>query len=123
MDDRIQTVEPVPQAQIDFSQLAPLVTEFQRGEVEKLKVTHDAQIAIAELSAKRQMDVDKSLAARELRQDRYDAATTGLLFMICLAMMGYGMWAHDVGFITAGVSSFAAFLAGKRGLSTKDRKE
>lgn len=123
MDDHVQTVEQVPQAALDLSQLAPLVTEFQRGEIEKSRVAHDAQIAIAEMQTRRQMEVDRNTAARDLRHDKYDGMTTGLLFTVCLGMMGYGMWAHDTGFITAGVSSFASFLAGKRGIPGKSKKD
>lgn len=112
--DGIQTVETVPPQGFDISQFAPLVTEFQKGEVEKSKIAHEGSLAIAQLNTQRQMEVDKYAAAREIRHDAYEGITTGLLYAVCLAMIAYGMWAHDSGFITAGVTSFASFLAGKR---------
>lgn len=102
------------QATFDFSQFAPLVSAFQQGEVEKVRLTQETNIAVAEMNAASHREFSKNSAARELRQDKYETLTTCLLFIACSSMMGYGMWAHDAGFITAGVSSFAAFLAGRR---------
>ncbi|MGZ4837658.1 MAG: hypothetical protein ACXVZR_03850 [Terriglobales bacterium] len=115
--EEVQTLERMPQQAIDFAQLAPLVTEFQKGEVEKLELQTKAQVAIAQMNADRQKEVDKMTAAREIRLDRYKGITTAALFIGCAGMTGYGMWNRDTGFITAGVSSFAAFLAGAHGSS------
>jgi hypothetical protein len=111
------------QAQLDLTQLAPVVSAWQSGEIEKARLQQETNVAVAEMNLKRQMEVDKNVAARELRQDRYEGGTTGALFIGCLAMMGYGMWAHDPGFITAGVTSFATFLAGKRVAAAKPKQQ
>lgn len=134
MDDRMQTVEPAPQAQIDFSQLAPLVMEFQKGEIEKQrlayqanvetqKIASDTNIAIAQMKFTRQTEVDKASAAKDIRQDKYDGVTTGLLFIAYAALFVYGIHADNNGFITAGVTGFASFLAGKHSSTPKEKKE
>jgi hypothetical protein len=119
--ENIQTLETMPLQTIDFSQFAPLVTEFQKGEIEKLKIHNEAQVAVAQMNNERQMQVDRNTAARDIRHDRYDGATTWLLFIVCAGMMVFGMWSHDNGFITAGVTSFASFLAGKHSSGAKPR--
>lgn len=127
MEEQLQTVEPVPPQQVDMAQLAPifapLVFEYQRGEIEKAKLGFEAQIKVAELRTNRQMGLDKSLAAGEERQDKFELATTCLLFTGCASMMIFGMVTHDNGFITAGVTSFASFLAGKHSRGAKAKKE
>lgn len=116
----LQPVEVIPaQTQtFDLSQLAPLVTEFvtelQKGEIEKVRLNKEAEKAIAQMNIDRQKEVDGHAALREARQDRFELSTTILLFCGCAAMMAFGMWKQDNGFITAGVSSFCTYLAGIR---------
>lgn len=118
MED-VTPLERLPPQGIDLSQLAPIIIEFQKGEVEKLEVQSRTQVAIAKMSADRQMEVDKMIAHKDIRLDRYKTITTAALFIGCAGMTAYGMWNRDTGFITAGVSSFAAFLAGSHGGKTK----
>jgi hypothetical protein len=101
--------------------LTPVVAAFQEGEVAKVRIAHEAQLSIAEMSTKRQMEVDRDTAARDLRRDQFETQTTVLLFIIYTGMMGYGMWDHNAGFITAGATGFASFLAGRHTSNSKPK--
>lgn len=43
-------------ASLDLSQLTPVVAAYQEGEVAKARIAHEAQLSIAEMSTKRQME-------------------------------------------------------------------
>lgn len=115
-DIPVGTVERIKEttSAIDFSQLAPLVTEFQKGEVEKKKIDADARTDAHRLSIERLKSLDLQFAEKERRQDRFDLLTAISLYVMCAFMTGYGMWHRDAGFITAGISSFGTYLAGIR---------
>jgi hypothetical protein len=109
-----QQFELMPQPTFDISQFAPLVAEFQKGEIEKIRINRDADKSVAQMNIERQKEIDRNIAQREVRQDKFDSTTTALLYAVCVGMMAYGMWYRDPGFITAGVSGFGSYLAGMR---------
>lgn len=112
--NEMSPVEIVPPPTLDFSQFAPLVAEFQRGEIEKMRIAKETETGIARMNFERQNKIDSHIAARIERQDMLESRTTYLLAFICFGMTGYGMWNHDAGFVTAGLSSFSTFLVGMR---------
>lgn len=91
---------------IDFSQLAPLVTAYQDGEVQKARIKAEADTNIAVMNNERQILFERETA-------KFDLIAMLLLFGACVGMIWYGMMKGDAGFITAGVSGFASYLAGR----------
>lgn len=73
------------------------------------------EVAIAKMNADRQMEVDKIIAHNDIWLDRCETFTTAALFIGGAVMTAYKMWKFDTEFVTAGFSSFAAFLAGSHG--------